>query len=1060
MKQLLLTLLLAVASIHSQAQDLVITAVFDGPLSGGVPKGVELLVRIDIPDLSAYGLGGANNGGGSDGEEFTFPAVSATAGDFLYVASETVGFSSFFGFPPDYTSFAMSINGDDAIELFFNGSVIDLFGDINVDGTGQAWEYLDGWAARKDKNQDPSAIFLVADWDYSSPNALDGEISNASAALPVPLGAAAAPPTEAKLLITAVFDGPLSGGVPKGIELYALEDITDLSAYGVGSANNGGGSDGEEFSLPADAVAAGEYLYIASESTAFQTFFGFSPDYVSGAANINGDDAIELFFNGSVVDTFGDINVDGTGQLWEYLDGWAARTGGFVGPTASFDLAQWRFSGSNALDGETSNATAASPVLIAVAVPEGYVPLPNLRLISEIQGSPVSYLSNAFGDSDVSPLIGELVLIEAIVVGDFQDGDGDSSRNLRGFFLQEESSDEDGDPLSSEGVFVFDSGIAVDVQVGDRVRVAGTVDQYFGETQIDNVQLLEILDDSSAAGLSLVTPALIDLGNNSAVSQAQNGDYQPDLESFEGMLVSVIDRLQISEQFNLDRFGEVTLVAGERPFQFTQLNHPDPVAYDDHLRALGARSIIYDDGLNLQTNPITLDGFTPYAESTAPRMGDSVEMLSGILDYKWAGNSASPASWRIRANLDGLNTFSTTAAGNSPNPRPMSPPELGGRLKIASVNLLNFFTTLDDGSSNTANGFQPRGADDLTRFGVIPASAEFDRQFVKLVNALIAMDADVLGLVEIENEFNPAIDGEVAIETLVAALNSVHGDETYAYVYPGSDFLGGDAIAVAVIFKQDAVKIRRGTQAAFLDDAVAATLPLFAGHDFMNDPIFDGPATSRIPLAVTFKPKHGKDFTLVVNHFKSKGASGLSDASSPNFDRNDGAGYWNERRLLAAMAVDAWLDTDPTGKKIKDVVILGDLNAYGMEDPIQYLMGQGYVNVEGPQAYSFTFDGQIGTLDYILVNDSMHKRLQDAGVWHINADEADALDYNLDFGREASYFNPNSAIRSSDHDPLIASFDAAKSEKSGKKGKSEKSKKGKSGKSDKSTKSKSDKKSK
>ncbi len=168
--------------------DMIITGVIDGPLSGGTPKAVEFYVVNDIPDLSLYGFGSANNGGGSDGQEFTFPAVSATAGDYIYVATETTNFTAFFGFAPDYTSSAISINGDDAIELFFNGAVIDVFGDINVDGTGQPWEYMDGWAYRKNNTGPDGSTFVLANWTFSGPNALDGETSNATATTPWPIG--------------------------------------------------------------------------------------------------------------------------------------------------------------------------------------------------------------------------------------------------------------------------------------------------------------------------------------------------------------------------------------------------------------------------------------------------------------------------------------------------------------------------------------------------------------------------------------------------------------------------------------------------------------------------------------------------------------------------------------------------------------------------------------------------------------------------------------------------------------------------------------------------------
>jgi hypothetical protein len=162
------------------------------------------------------------------------------------------------------------------------------------------------------------------------------------------------------LLITGVIDGPLSGGTPKAIEFVALKDIPDLSKYGFGSANNGLGSDGEEFTFPTTALAKGTFVYVASETAQFNAFFGFNPDYTSSAASVNGDDAIELFFNGTVVDVFGDINTDGTGQNWEYLDGWAYRKSTTTTPTASFDFLKWNFSGINALDGALTNATATA----------------------------------------------------------------------------------------------------------------------------------------------------------------------------------------------------------------------------------------------------------------------------------------------------------------------------------------------------------------------------------------------------------------------------------------------------------------------------------------------------------------------------------------------------------------------------------------------------------------------------------------------------------------------------------------------------------------------------
>ncbi|MBD3368396.1 MAG: endonuclease I, partial [Candidatus Eisenbacteria bacterium] len=163
MKQLLIiALALSLFATGAGASDLVITGVIDGPLTGGLPKAIEVKACADIADLSIYGLGSANNGGGTDGEEFTFPADSAVEGQFIYVSNEDVQFQAFFGFAPDYIDYAStSINGDDAVELFMNGGVVDVFGEIDVDGTGEPWEHLDGWAYRVDQTGPDGSTFVL-----------------------------------------------------------------------------------------------------------------------------------------------------------------------------------------------------------------------------------------------------------------------------------------------------------------------------------------------------------------------------------------------------------------------------------------------------------------------------------------------------------------------------------------------------------------------------------------------------------------------------------------------------------------------------------------------------------------------------------------------------------------------------------------------------------------------------------------------------------------------------------------------------------------------------------
>lgn len=165
----------------------------------------------------------------------------------------------------------------------------------------------------------------------------------------------------ASLMISGIYDGPRPNGTPKGVELYALHNITDLSAYGFGSANNGQGSAGQEFTFPAISVAANTYLYLATDSVEFEAFFGFFPDFNSSAAGINGNDAVELFFNGQVIDQFGFTDVDGAGEIWDYQDGWAARNTGQRNNDGLFNPARWTYSGINELEGGATNATCDRP---------------------------------------------------------------------------------------------------------------------------------------------------------------------------------------------------------------------------------------------------------------------------------------------------------------------------------------------------------------------------------------------------------------------------------------------------------------------------------------------------------------------------------------------------------------------------------------------------------------------------------------------------------------------------------------------------------------------------
>jgi len=152
------------------------------------------------------------------------------------------------------------------------------------------------------------------------------------------------------LVITGIIDAPLPGGTPKGLELYVVNDIPDLSIYGIESTTNGAAAAGVEYTFPADVVTAGSFIYLGSEVPNFTQYLGIAPTYVDGVISVNGDDTVILYKNGAVEDSIGEIGVDGTGEAWEHLDGWAYRNDG-AGPNATFDASEWSFSGPNALDG-------------------------------------------------------------------------------------------------------------------------------------------------------------------------------------------------------------------------------------------------------------------------------------------------------------------------------------------------------------------------------------------------------------------------------------------------------------------------------------------------------------------------------------------------------------------------------------------------------------------------------------------------------------------------------------------------------------------------------------
>ncbi|MEM7532937.1 MAG: ExeM/NucH family extracellular endonuclease [Chloroflexota bacterium] len=609
----------------------------------------------------------------------------------------------------------------------------------------------------------------------------------------------------------------------------------------------------------------------------------------------------------------------------------------------------------------------AIEVDMVVTTPQAPFACENITLIHDVQSNGMS-----------SPMVDMDVTVQSVVVGDFQ-----GRKAMRGFFLQEEGADVDGDETTSEGIFVLDgSASQQDVNVGDIVCLHGTVREENQLTHITDLTGIEVVGTDNA----IPAPAQVTL------PEATNGD----LERVEAMLVQITDdsNMVVAQNYFLGRYGQLTLAAGQRIYQPTNQALPGSKAAKDLVDDNAKRLLILDDGQDIRAlgdNPVPV----PYMGTTPPgviRAGDHVRNLIGILDQGRINSSSTPLlDYRLHP------TESPVFTAN--NMRTETPADVGGTLKVAAFNVLNYFTTIDN--DRDICGPQARmgcrGAD---------SRSEFARQKDKIIMALLAMDADVVGLVELENHAfaAPANDGrDPVLSDIIKALNA---KTTHPYAFIDAGTIGTDAIKVAFIYRPESVTPVGDFQ--ILDSSVDVA--------YVD-------TQSRPTLAQTFAQNSNDErVTIAVSHLKSKGSSCV-DLGDPT-DAN-GQGNCNRTRTDATTALAAWLATDPTGSGDADFLILGDLNAYAMEDPITALKEAGYTDLinqfAGDTAYSYTFDGMLGYLDHALGSPSLVAQVTDVTVWHINTDEPAVIGYDENYNPQG-YYNVD-VFRSSDHDPVIVGLD-------------------------------------
>ncbi len=671
------------------------------------------------------------------------------------------------------------------------------------------------------------------------------------------------------------------------------------------------------------------------------------------ALSFNGDDAVVLVYKGTPVDRFGRI-----GERPE--TGWG---------TAVSSL------GNSFKRIETENSALSIDATAAFDLDRSWSAWTNRNDFSNLSGSitqpPVETVSCSSSDTPIADLStaaqNQSYTVRGVITADYRYANGFS-----GFYVQTPDTKARANVSNAIFVYIPNSSTVKGGQVGDEVILRGRLTIYQNQLQLD--QLQQDIQTCNSNMANQVQPISLELP---FASLTGGSTHSP--QRYQGMLVKLPQTLTVSENYNYGRYGELSLSLG-RLYIPTNL-YP---ALSPEAKALAQKNllskIIFDDGYNNQNRIPWLP--TNFSAANTLRSGYQLKNAEGILEYRFNG-------WRVQP-VPGRNQPEVIT---QTNPRQSVITKNANHIRVASFNVLNY--------DNGATGFPTeRGA---------TTQAEFDKQHRKIVSALKAIDADVYGLMEIANNgYGP----NSAIANLTKALGS-----DWKYVVPENlDRLGGDAIAVAIIYNSKRVK------------------PL-------NKPVvLDLGDKNRTTLAQSFQAVRGnKTFTVIPNHLKSKSCSGV-DASSIDADQKDGQGCWNPTRVKAVDQIVQWLAKNPTQVPKQNALLVGDMNSYAKEEPIlsfekanyKVLLNDAKVG-QGAEAYSYVFgvasdangNGGAGNLDHAIADAALYPKVVRTFAWHINADEPTVLDYNEEYktDEQKALFYGEDAYRSSDHDPVIVDLD-------------------------------------
>ncbi|WP_395356272.1 ExeM/NucH family extracellular endonuclease [Vibrio sp. D3] len=821
----------------------------------------------------------------------------------------------------------------------------------------------------------------------------------------------------AEIIISQYVEG---GAYNKAVEIANTGDTAvTLTGYELAKSSNGGGSWGSTLDL-SDVTLQAKQVYVLAHGDASEAIKAVADYTDKNVANFNGDDPLALLKDGEVHDILGVM-----GDVDFAKDTTLVRNSDALTPSTTYQSTQWTALPKDNIDGLGELNTTEPPAPFACEV-DGQEPA--FTTIQEIQGEGAS-----------SPFIDGYPYItteDHFVTGVVS---AVTTGLTKGFYLQ--ALENDGNDKTSEGLFIHTDVADTELKAGDVVCVKGKVQEYYSNTQLSSDANSYVKTGTSNA--SLVTPLTIKEGET----------LRDALERHEGMQVelSSASELFVTRNFSYDYDSRRNnmMLSHEAPlFKPTQLH----AAESDAAVALAKENAA--NRIYLESDSKAPNGQIPYFPTFAQdldqngsseqhiRLGSRVEGLQGVVNYSYN-------EYRLIATNEVDSRNFVTSGDDFDVARKAAPAIADSDLRVASFNVLNYFTSVADSGHDNPTG-QNRGATNLDEFLI---------QQAKIVSAMNKMDADIIGLMEVEN--NGFGDGS-AIQNLVDALNAEIDDVEDHYTYVEieeqdkyqEEYFGSDAIMVAILYRANAVTPKEAAKVIVTPEQHIAENTITRKEGTESNPAYD--KYQRHSLLQTFTVKEtGEDLSVVVNHFKSKGSECIEEwiAGVEDSEPADLQGNCNNFRVSAAKVVgEALKDIDG------DVLVMGDLNAYGKEDPLLTLtdysqekygrdiytaayttIGGGELQVEktkiekgyglhnlntllhGADTFSYTYSGELGNLDHALASSSLAQKVVAIEDWHINSLESNLFEYSSKYTGDMPKYKD--AFSASDHDPVIIAID-------------------------------------